>query len=198
MEVAVSFTDKDKSEFEEKYNIDTSVLGNVYIQKEGITITGPIAVRYEKHPWIEQFEVDGVKAALPRRTGFGSKKVEAFVQSLSTIYRDAYDLYNEYSADGELDAHRYFGHAAGYFMNSFQDERKHKMVAKFCGFVENMWREGDEAIYNVTMQTVLTKFRQNQDFWMFFEDSVTPEFKEYIQNYLAMNRSEQGENYGHK
>lgn len=187
MEVSVSFTDKAESEYEEKYHKDKSVLGNVYIPKEGVTITGPIAVRYEKHPWIEQFEIDGIRAVVPKRQGFGVKNAQGFVQSLSTIYSEAYDIYHEYIKEGELDAHAYFGYATDYFMNVFEDERRHKMVAKFCGFVENMWREGDEAIYNVAMQTVLEKLRNNQDFWDFFENSITQEFKEYIESYNEKN-----------
>ncbi len=190
MEVSVSFTDKDEEEFADKYIKDESLLGNVYIPKEGVTISGPITVRYEIHPWIEQFELDGIKAALPKRDGFGTKNAKAFGRSLSTIYRDAYDIYNEYTVNGKLDSDGYFGYATDRFIESFEDERRHKMVAKFCGFVENMWREGDESIYNVTMKTVLPKFKDNQDFWNFFENSITAEFSEYIQEYFKESLKE--------
>lgn len=39
----------------------------MYYQKDGIRISGQIRVRYEEHPWITRFEVDGIVAKPPGR-----------------------------------------------------------------------------------------------------------------------------------
>lgn len=45
---------------DEGYITDESPLGKVYYLRDGIKISGQICVRYEKHPWITRFEVDGI------------------------------------------------------------------------------------------------------------------------------------------
>ena len=61
MEITVSFTDKTCEEMEASgYQCDESELGKVYYPAEGIEITDTITVRYERYPWIECFEVDGI------------------------------------------------------------------------------------------------------------------------------------------
>ena len=42
------------------YQCDESELGKVYYPAEGIEIIDTITVRYERYPWVECFEVDGI------------------------------------------------------------------------------------------------------------------------------------------
>ena len=56
------------------YDIDRTVIGRVWIPREGLEISPPVRVRYEKHPWITAFEFDGLKAAPARRTGIGIRR----------------------------------------------------------------------------------------------------------------------------
>ena len=136
MEVSVSFTDGTSERDPELYIEDTSELGRVYIHREGVLVTGDIQVRYEKHPWIECFELDGVKAAPARRKGIGTKNAKGFVKSLSTIYSKAYDEYREYGGDEAFDAEAYFAHAARYFADMAGVVDRAKMYRLFSGFTE--------------------------------------------------------------
>lgn len=42
------------------YETDVSELGNVFYPKEGVVISGEIAVNYIEYPWLTCFEVDGI------------------------------------------------------------------------------------------------------------------------------------------
>ena len=181
MEVSVSFTGEGEIPDPAKYLEDTSPVGKVYIPRDGVLITGPIGVRYEKHPWIEQFELDGIKAAPAKRTGYGTKNARGFVRSLGTIYARAYDEYREYGGDEAFDAGGYFAHAAEHFLGMAENPGAAKIFRSFCGFTENMWREGDPKMYHIAMDVMLPMIRKSGS-WDTFEGSITDEFREYISN----------------
>ena len=165
MELSVSFTGEESAAERDKlYISEESCLGSVFIPKEGVRITGPIRVRYEKYPWIEKFEVDGLKPAPPKRKGVGTKDIKGFVRSLSTIYSGAYDDYDKYFGEGAADsqdkagcnarekAREYFAAVTAHFIRTlhesmgtvlFDSPGAVKLFRKFCGFTENMWREGN-------------------------------------------------------
>ena len=64
MEISVRFTDEEKeSLLAQGYTWEPSELGNVYYPAEGVIIDGEITVRYEEHPWLTCFEVDGLLPA---------------------------------------------------------------------------------------------------------------------------------------
>ena len=176
MEISVGFADKDKRFYiENGYEIFDSEIGKVYIPLERVEASNEIYIRYEKHPWIETFEVDGVRPKPIKRTGFGNKDVRGFVKSLSTIYANAYNEYENAS-----DSTDYFVKVTENFVRSFTTENETKMFKKFCGFVENMWREGNEEMHDVAMNNMLPILSMNEDAWDFFYNAITSEFKEYI------------------
>jgi hypothetical protein len=183
MEVSVSFTDgsRDLNEGDAKYSLDETVLGRAWIPLEGLVLTPPVRVRYEKHPWIEAFEFDGVRAAPARRKGIGTKGAKGFVKSLSTIYSGAYDDYRAFGGDEKFDAAGYFTHAAEYFARVAEDESRRKMAVKFCGFAENMWREGDREILDICMDAVIPVLKENVYMAAIMEDTVTEEFRDYLE-----------------
>ena len=182
MEVSVSFTRENEVPDPAAYATDMSPMGKVYIPAAGVVITGPIRVRYEKHPWIERFELDGIKAAPAKRTGIGTKDAKGFVKSLSSIYSPAYDEYRLYGGDTSFDAPGYFAHAAEYFVRLVSDPQKNRMFRKFCGFTENMWREGDQEMLSVAMDTILPLLRRDPAAWAEFTKTITPEFLDYLEN----------------
>lgn len=219
--MSVSFTDGIKAPDDAvisrtEYLTDETGLGRVYIPKEGVLVTGPICVRYEKYPWLEKFEVDGLRPAPPKRAGIGSKDLRGFVKSLSTIYSRAYDDYREYvetepnqgdvqampsdkNAAGNTGttAAEYFAHVTRYFIGSVSAEPGNagcpevtaerqgdhpgavRMFRRFCGFTENMWREGDGEMLEVCMQTMLPLLREDETAWQIFLGTVTEEFREF-------------------
>lgn len=164
-----------------KYIIEETVLGRVWIPREGLIITPPAAIRYEKHPWMEKFEFDGIKAAPAKRKGIGTKGAKAFVKSLSTIYSGAYDDYREYGGDEAFDAEAYFAHAADHFAELAASGEKSVMVRKFCGFAENMWREGDRQMLGICMEILIPRLRSGS-ISETFDKTITDEFREYIGN----------------
>ena len=62
-EVSVSFTDGDGSEYAEDYFREESQIGIVYVPVHGVLLEENAVIRYEKYPWIEKFELDGIKPA---------------------------------------------------------------------------------------------------------------------------------------
>lgn len=46
---------------EKGYEADCSEVGNVYYPREGVNISGSIAVNYVEYPWITCFEVEGIE-----------------------------------------------------------------------------------------------------------------------------------------
>ncbi len=181
MEVSVSFTGgNDPEDGLEGYSIDRTELGRVFLPAGAVQITGPVRIRYEKHPWIERFELDGVRAAPPRRTGIGTKDARGFVKSLATIYSRAYDEYREFGGEASFDAPAYFGHAAEWFISRAGDVQTVPMFRKFSGLVENMWREGDAEMLGIAMDTMLPAIQADPAAAELFADTITEEFREYI------------------
>lgn len=157
------------------YEIERSCLGKVYVPREGVEIDGEIAIRYEKHPWLECFELDGIRATMPKRTGHGTKNFEAFVRSLSTIYSKAYDDHAEYT-----DPERYFAHVCEYFIELSRDPDRDKIFRKFCGFVENMWREGNSEMCKIALGTIFCMLKDDTLVFNKFHGSITGEFAEWL------------------
>ena len=181
MELSVSFTGEGEPPDPDTYRTEQSPVGKVYIPADGVVITGPVRVRYEKYPWIEKFEVDGVKAAPARRTGAGTIDAKGFVRSLSTIYSPAYDEYRLYGGDESFDARGYFAHAASYFISLAEDPQRGRMFRKFCGFTENMWREGNAEMLSVAIDAILPVLKTGSASWSGFKQSITPEFLDYVE-----------------
>lgn len=186
MEVSVSFTGEGETPDPEKYREDRTPIGRIYIPAEGVLISEPARVRYEKHPWIEGFELDGIKAAPAVRKGIGTKGAKGFVTSLSTIYARAYDDYRDYGGDEAFDTAGYFRHAAEYFAGISENPDMAKLYKNFCGFAENMWREGNEEILTTVMEIVLPVIYENKSAAKTFINSVTEEFRGYIAEHTEM------------
>ena len=189
MEVSVSFTDgsRDLNEDGAKYSLDETALGRAWIPLEGLILTPPVRVRYEKHPWLEAFEFDGVKAAPAKRKGIGTKGAKGFVRSLSTIYSGAYDDYRAFGGDEAFDAAGYFRHAAETFARMAEDGSRRKMAAKFCGFAENMWREGDQEMLDICMDVVIPVLKESVYMGEILGDTVTEEFRDYLEGRRSDN-----------
>lgn len=180
MEVSVGFADKDKDYIALGYTRDESQLGNVYIPEDGVDIVGPIKIRYERHPWIEQFEIDGVKPLMPKRTGYGSKSIRSFVHSLNTIYARAYDDYALCP-----DASDYFKMVTECFIKEYLDSEHRRTFTKYCGYVENLWREGTKEIHNAAMEIILPMMIDNEQANEILQSTITDEFKKYIGEYYG-------------
>ena len=61
--MSVSFTDEDPAEYAEDHLREESQIGSVYVPLHGVLIEEGARIRYEKKPWIEGFELDGIKPA---------------------------------------------------------------------------------------------------------------------------------------
>lgn len=60
--MSVSFTDEDLSASDE-YLVERSPVGLVYIPAHAVELEQDACIRYERHPWIEGFELDGIRPA---------------------------------------------------------------------------------------------------------------------------------------
>ncbi len=169
--------------------MDESPIGKVFIPKNGLDIIGDIRIRYEKHPWIEQFEFDGLHPHAPLREGYGTKEAKSFAESLSKIYAKAYDDYAALcseelvtagNGDG-LDIDAYFSKATEHFVQAAGRAENLPMVKKFCGFTENMWREGTKRMHDVALKVVLPIIENDPTTKDVFYNHITPEFRKYIE-----------------
>ena len=61
--MSVDFTDEDPRTGGDEYIVDNSPVGLVYIPAHAVVLEDGACIRYERHPWIEGFELDGIKPA---------------------------------------------------------------------------------------------------------------------------------------
>lgn len=59
--MAVSFTGEDMLLTDEEYRVERSPVGLVYIPVHAVEVDEEAAIRYERYPWIEKFELDGIR-----------------------------------------------------------------------------------------------------------------------------------------
>lgn len=193
MELSVSLAGENEGRSEAEkdggaYEQFASPIGKVYIPVDEVEIGAAPRIRYERHPWIEQFEFDDMVPKAPRRTGYGTKTPLQFVKSLSNIYANAYNECSDYGyqaggQEEDFDAAGYFTQVSRHFASMAKDESKNKLYKLFCGFVENVWREGSEEMHDVAMNDMLTVIESDQAARDKFYKSITDEFKEYIAAY---------------
>lgn len=157
---------------------DTEI-GKVYIPENKIEISDDISIRYEKHPWIERFEVDGARPKPVKRKGYGKKDIRGFVKSLSTIYAMAYVEFESCSKP-----ETYFKHVAETFIYRYLSDSEVKMFKKFCGFTENMWREGNKESCDIALNQIIPLLKECNKTWDEFLNVITKEFKEFLVVFL--------------
>ena len=178
MEISVSFTDEDSAEFSEGYTRYESQTGYVYVPEKGVIIEQPAAIRYERHPWIETFELDGIRPEPARREGFGEKSIQGFILSLGKVYDDVQSDYDMFVKEGGFDSEAFFGHVTDRMMAEASSEPE--QFRRFTGFTENMWRLGDEPSYDLAMGTVIPALKKNKGIWDRFKADITDEFREAL------------------
>ena len=61
--MSVSFTGEEGPDDPGGYIREESQIGAVYVPMHGVLIEDGAAIRYERYPWIEKFELDGIKPA---------------------------------------------------------------------------------------------------------------------------------------
>lgn len=178
MEVSVSFTGEDVWQYAQGYNVYESQIGRVYVPAKGIIIEEPAAIRYERHPWIEAFELDGIRPQPARREGFGVKSVQGFLMSLGKVYGDVQRDYAKFSTEAGFDAEGFFSYVTGRMVAEAQTQPQ--QFRRFAGFTENMWRLGNKESYRLAMETVIPRLRKNTEVWRSFTDCVTEEFRDEV------------------
>ena len=176
--MSVSFTDGKGSEYAEDYSVYESQIGRVYVPVKGVIVEEPAAIRYERHPWIETFELDGIRPEPVRREGFGVKSIQGFVMSLGKVYDDVLTDYEVFGGDAGFDAEGFFGHVTERMTaEAYKDPEQ---LRRFAGFTENMWRLGDETSYKLVMETVIPRIRKDEDVWNRFTKDITEEFNDAL------------------
>ena len=61
------------------------------------------------------------------------------------------------------------------------------MAVKFCGFAENMWREGDQEMLDICMETVISVLKKNAYMGAILKDTITEEFRDYLEGQRSDN-----------
>ena len=178
MEISVSFTDGDPAEYADGYTVYESPVGHVYVPVKGVIIEEPAAIRYERHPWIERFEFDGIRPEPARREGFGKKSIQGFVLSLGKVYDDVLSDYDKLAGEAGLDAEGLFRHVTERMIAEVNTDPE--QFRRFAGFTENMWRLGDEPSYELAMGTIVPQLMEDKDIRSRFTACITDEFREAL------------------
>ena len=62
-------------------------------------------------------------------------------------------------------------------------------ITKYCGFIEEMWRDGANDVVNVVDVTILERMSDNETVWENLGKNISDEFKVYInEDLLISNR----------
>lgn len=107
------------------------------------------------------------------------------VVSLSSIYASAFDDYRRLGGDTAkgLDTAAYFEHAAWYFVGMAGDPDRAKLFRSFAGFVENIWREGNEETVGPALRSILPVISGSSPAKRLFEEVITEEFHDFLQEF---------------
>lgn len=57
-------------------------------------------------------------------------------------------------------------------------------IACYCGFIEDMWRNGDAAVANIVDVTILERLSDDETVWRRFGQHISEDFKRYINREL--------------
>lgn len=60
-------------------------------------------------------------------------------------------------------------------------------IACYCGFIENMWKNGDTDVVNIVDVTILERLSDDEVVWRRFGGNISEEFIEYINKKLLPN-----------
>lgn len=64
------------------------------------------------------------------------------------------------------------------------DSARERMLVRFCGFTENMWREGNEEMLGICLETVIPVLRRHGSSRIVFESGITDEFRDWLSAYM--------------
>ena len=154
----------------------------MYVPVRGVIMEEPAAIRYERRPWIEGFEFDGIRPAPVRREGFGQKSIQGFLMSLGKVYDDVMSDYGKFDGEEGFDAEGFFGHVTERMIASASEQPE--QFRRFAGFTENMWRLGDEPSYDIAMDIIVPRLMADKDIRCRFEECITEEFKENAMRFM--------------
>lgn len=59
---------------------------------------------------------------------------------------------------------------------------KRTAICEYCKVIEDMWKNGDDAVINVVDVTILERLSDEKDVWQRFGSFISDEFKNYINN----------------
>ena len=101
------------------------------------------------------------------------------------LAKQVYD--NHIIENGILNSHMFFGEINQRFMEEFKTDTTN--AEAYFGFVEKMWKEGDDRVQLILRHTVIEHLTDEPDIWQLFGQLISPEFKDFINNEL-LNHSE--------
>lgn len=176
----MSFTDETSEVMRAKgFLAFDSELGRVYIPDKGVELESNVEINYMRRPWLEAFEVTGVRPAMSLRKGPGT-------QSPETMIKLAYEIYSE-RLDDDMSPRVFVTemtrHFIGYIIESEGQNRgaiKRVRAAEFLGWVENLWREGDAWCEQLVRDEILPMLHREELAWKRLMEVVTNEFKDWI------------------
>lgn len=59
-------------------------------------------------------------------------------------------------------------------------DKNAEKINKYCRFIEEMWKTGDEDVVNVVEVTILEHLSDDEFVWHLFGSCISEEFREYI------------------
>lgn len=111
---------------------------------------------------------------------------EEMARRLVRLFPDKQAVLTEhYEEYGELLGHIFFAEEVNVLLVELLTENAFpEKVACYCGFIEEMWRNGDAAVVNIVDVTILERLSDDETVWRRFGQHISEDFKEYINREL--------------
>lgn len=115
--------------------------------------------------------------------------IDEFARKLVLLFPEKEDsLTGHYKEYGELLAHIFFSEQVETpLAELLHSNTDFISIGKYCSFIEEMWKHGDDFVVNVIEVTILEGLSDNRVVWKNLAHHITPEFTAYINSDLLFN-----------
>lgn len=114
---------------------------------------------------------------------------EEFARKLTELFPEKTEALKQHYEDyGELLGHVFFSEEINVpLFDMLLESAGGDEISKYCGFIEEMWRNGADDVVNVVDVTILERLSDDETVWENFGKNISDEFKVYINEDLLIS-----------